>query len=207
MCTRARKLFLLVFKRTWQVFVTMLGAASLALVRRQLPGAPCLVIDDAELCEIPRPRLEEAWLILKAGWNEAKRVAAEGVEAIRLELKFTSAVVGQPGMVTLQYMVDRLTPLRFSALMEEALRESLHSMLDDPLINMRLQKLELRRRHFRAEAVEELNADGRWIGKHRGRIARCRVGKDELVEPPDDVAELGLGAALEARCSPPYNAL
>ena len=142
---RARKLFMLVFKRTWQVFVTMLGAASLALVRRQLPGAPCLVIDDAELCETPRPRLEEAWLILKAGFNEAKRVAAEGVEAIRLELKFTSAVVGQPGMVTLQYMVDRLTPLRFSALMEEALRDSLHSMLDDPLINMRLQKLELRR--------------------------------------------------------------
>ena len=148
---RARKLFMLVFKRTWQVFVTMLGAASLALVRRQLPGAPCLVIDDAELCEIPRPRLEEAWLILRAGWNEAKRVAAEGVEAIRLELKFTSAVVGQLGMVTLQYMVDRLTPLRFSALMEEALRESLHSMLDDPLINMRLQKLELRR--FSAGAV------------------------------------------------------
>ena len=54
-------------------------------------------------------------------------------------------------MVTLQYMVDRLTPLRLSALLEEALVDSLEQMLDDPLINMRLSKLELRR--FSAGAV------------------------------------------------------
>ena len=40
-----------------------------------------------------------------------KQAAAEGIEAIKLEVGLYSSVVGQPGLVALQYFVDNLTKL------------------------------------------------------------------------------------------------
>ena len=50
---RGRKLLSIVVRRIWKVTVTMLGAASMALWRRTIPGAPCV---DAEECDVPRTR-------------------------------------------------------------------------------------------------------------------------------------------------------
>ena len=67
-------------------------------------------------------------MILRKGFNQLRRTASEGVEALKLELKLYSAAVGVPGLVGFQYIVDRFTPLRLSAILEEALRESLEGM-------------------------------------------------------------------------------
>ena len=85
---RGKELLLLVIQRTWRVVATMLGAASMALIRKQLPGAPCspeLLAMRPELCEVPRSRWEESRDILRAGFKEARRAAREGLEAIKLE--------------------------------------------------------------------------------------------------------------------------
>jgi len=44
---------------------------------------------------------------LKEGFGEAKRTAAEGVEAIRQEAGLYAAVVGPAGLVPLQYVLGR----------------------------------------------------------------------------------------------------
>ena len=113
-------------RRTWAIMVTMLGAASMVLLRCNLPGAPC--VDPDEECELPRSRWAEAWAILRAGFVEARRSASEGVKALKTELELYSAAVGAPGMATLQYVVDRLTPFRLADCLEEALTESLAEM-------------------------------------------------------------------------------
>ena len=60
------------------------------------------------------------------GDSEAGDVGA--VTAIKLELSQYSAAVGVPGLRTLQYVVDRLTPFRLADCLEEALTESLAEM-------------------------------------------------------------------------------
>ena len=81
----------MVVRQTWAIIVTMLGAATMALFRRTIPGAPCVPEDD--LCEVPRSRWGEALAILRAGFREARRAASQGVEAIKLELDLYSAQV------------------------------------------------------------------------------------------------------------------
>ena len=106
----------------------MLGAASVALLRRRLPGAPCVEEDD-EGCAIEEmSRWTEAWAILRAGFSEARATASVGVEAIKQSMALTSANVGTGGLVTLQYVVNRMMPHRIEQLLEDALRESLEDV-------------------------------------------------------------------------------
>jgi len=122
---RVRAMFSLVVRRTWRITVTMLGAASMALFSRSLPGAPC-VEDDS--CEVEQNRWAATWRILKTGFSEARRTATEGVVAIKNEFELISSAVGVQGLVTMQYVVDRLTPLRLQLILEEALAEALEEV-------------------------------------------------------------------------------
>ena len=103
-------------KRFWRVTATMLVAACLALVRgvndicKVDPEDP----EAVEGCE-GTSRWAGAWQILTEGWAEARRAATEGFEAIKQELRLYSAV-GQPGLVTLQYMMNLIAPLRLEVM-------------------------------------------------------------------------------------------
>ena len=94
----------------------MLVAACLALVRgvndicKVDPNDP----EAVEGCE-STSRWAGAWQILTEGWAEARRAATEGFEAIKQELRLYSAV-GQPGLVTLQYMMNLIAPLRLEVM-------------------------------------------------------------------------------------------
>ena len=105
-----------VLKRFWRVTATMLVAACLALVRgvndicKVDPEDP----EAVEGCE-GTSRWAGAWQILTEGWAEARRAATEGFEAIKQELRLYSAV-GQPGLVTLQYMMNLIAPLRLEVM-------------------------------------------------------------------------------------------
>ena len=50
-------------------------------------------------------------------------MAAEGVEAVKLEANLYAAVVGPPGLATLQYVLDRISPLSLSTELEAALAD------------------------------------------------------------------------------------
>jgi hypothetical protein len=139
---RAKRLISLVLKRCWRVTITMLVAACVALVQ----GVnECL---DPDECEVPgssRSRWAGALQILREGLVEARRTATEGFEAIKQEFRLYSAAVGQPGLVTLQYMMNLVAPLRFEEMMADSLKEGLREMVEDDFIGMRMRKLELRR--------------------------------------------------------------
>ena len=66
-------------------------------------------------------RWAEAWLVLRTGIGEARRTAAEGVEALRLEASLYAGAVGPAGLVPLQYALDRFTPLALSDALERVL--------------------------------------------------------------------------------------
>ena len=104
---RAKRLISLVLKRCWRVTITMLVAACVALVQ----GVnECL---DPDECEVPgssRSRWAGALQILREGLVEARRTATEGFEAIKQEFRLYSAAVGQPGLVTLQHMMNPVAP-------------------------------------------------------------------------------------------------
>ena len=139
---RGKRLISLVLKRFWRVTITMLVAACVALVQ----GVnECL---DPDECEVPGSsgsRWAGALKIFREGFTEARRTATEGFEAIKQEFRLYSAAVGQPGLVTLQYMMNLVAPLRFEEMMADSLKEGLREMAEDDFIGMRMRKLELRR--------------------------------------------------------------
>lgn len=108
-------------RRTWTITVTMIGAATMALCRRSIPGAPSVNCEQTSA----RGRWAEALFILRTGLSDAMRTASQGVEAIKLELELYSAQVGVLGLTTLQYMLDRFTPYRLEAILQDSLNQSL----------------------------------------------------------------------------------
>ena len=84
---RAASLFRLVLRRVGALCLAMLGATRTAL-----------------LAEDSSTRWADAWAVLRSGFTEARRAAAEGAEAIRLEAGLYAAAVGPaagPHMVPL----------------------------------------------------------------------------------------------------------
>jgi hypothetical protein len=63
--------------------------------------------------------------LLKATLPETRQAAIQGVEAIRLEADLYSAAVAAPGLLPLQYTLNRLMPYTMAALMEENLKSTL----------------------------------------------------------------------------------
>lgn len=66
-----------------------------------------------------------AWAELKKQLGETKRTAQQGVKALRQEANLYTAALGPPGLVPIQYIVDRLMPLSLSSILEENIRKSL----------------------------------------------------------------------------------
>ena len=89
---RGFRLFGLLWRRVWAVMAAALRAAK------------------SEVLNNDTTRWKEVWALLGQGFGEAKRAAAEGVEAIRAEAGLYAFALGAPGLLTLQYVVDRLAP-------------------------------------------------------------------------------------------------
>lgn len=119
---RAATLFGLVVRRVWGLTLTMLGMGRSAL------------FGDTQT------RWDDAWEALKKGFVEVRRVAAEGVEAVKLEANLYAAVVGPPGLATLQYVLDRISPLSLSTELEAALADSLAQMRNERVKSLTLKK-------------------------------------------------------------------
>lgn len=121
---KAKVMLRVALRRTWNIGVSMLGAASMALMRRNVPGAPCVETDFG--CPVEDvSRWRAAWIILRTGIRQVRSTASEGVQALRSELKLYSAALGTPGLVGFQYLVDKFTPLRFQYELRKALADAL----------------------------------------------------------------------------------
>ena len=108
----------LVTSKTWALFVLSLKEFRLAL---RMDG---------------KFNWKSAWEILKAKLLETRQVAQEGVQAVKSQAKLYAAAVGVPGLIPIQYLLDRLMPYTVASAMEQALKESLLNLKGNPQIRM-----------------------------------------------------------------------
>ena len=102
-----------VIHRTWTVFCVGLKEARLAL---RMDG---------------KWQFAQAWKVLQYKLGETRQAAAEGVDAIKAERDLYAGVVGQPGLITAQYFLDRLMPFSLTTQMEGALRNAMANVKND----------------------------------------------------------------------------
>jgi len=81
--------------------------------------------------------------LLWKGLGDAQRTAAEGVETLRQEASLVAFALGAPGLLTLQYVVDRLTPKKLAQAAEEGLRGALRDVKNPRVRKLELKKFEL----------------------------------------------------------------
>ena len=69
-----------------------------------------------------------AWRVLKEKLRETRKMAAQGVQAIRKQGNVYAAAVGAPGLIPLQYIIDRLLPFSIATQLQDGFKESLASL-------------------------------------------------------------------------------
>eukprot|EP00980_Cylindrotheca_fusiformis_P021742 scaffold8569_cov139-Cylindrotheca_fusiformis.AAC.12 len=119
---------LVILQKVWITFTLGLGATKLAL----LGGDKDESLDDVS--KRVRWQWKSAWEVLKEQLRETRQTAARGVEALRQEAKLYTAAVGAPGLIPLQYTLDRLMPLGLATILEDAVKDSLRNMPKQPTI-------------------------------------------------------------------------
>ena len=111
---RGWKVFKAVSGTVWDAFTYGLQTTRDTLIASRLADAPSE--DD------PKRKKwcwREAWKVLKQQLALTKKAAADGVEAIKLEASMYSSVIGAPGLILTQTIVNTLTPKLFSNLAKE----------------------------------------------------------------------------------------
>jgi hypothetical protein len=71
---------------------------------------------------------KKAWNTLREELIETGRTATQGVRAMRQERSLYTALIGQRGLVPIQYAVAKLMPYSVSTIMENALRDTLKNI-------------------------------------------------------------------------------
>jgi len=93
--------------RGWNIFKAVSSSVwSVFTYGLQVARDTLLSIEDGEERK-KQWKWREAWRVLKEQLTLTKKAAVEGVQAIKLEASIYSAVIGTPGLISLQYFVDR----------------------------------------------------------------------------------------------------
>lgn len=109
---RLLTIFRIVLRDVWTTFTQGLGAAKTAL--RTGGGFSW--------------KWKDAWRVLKENLAETRKMAAQGVQAIRKQGNLYAAAVGVPGLIPLQYIIDRLLPFSIASQLQDGLKEALAGM-------------------------------------------------------------------------------
>lgn len=81
----------------------------------------------------------EAWKVFQKKMGETRKAAAEGMDALKAENQLYAGVVGEPGLITAQYFLDRLMPFSLTTQMENALKNSLQGVKNDQIRRVSLE--------------------------------------------------------------------
>jgi len=85
-------------------------------------------------------KFREAWRVLKAQLLETRRIAAEGVEAIRAEATLYFAAVGPPGLIPIQYVVDKLMPFSIATALRQSFVDALRDVKNPNIRSLQLKE-------------------------------------------------------------------
>lgn len=116
-----------VVRRVLDIALAMLRMAWLALINDQ-----------------STTRWADARAALLQGFQQTRLAAAEGVDAIKLEASlYAYPPIGAPGLLPLQYVLDRLTPSTLVPAFKEAISDSLASVDNPNIKRMRLKRFDI----------------------------------------------------------------
>jgi hypothetical protein len=102
-----------IVQAVWQSFTAALSTAKAALTFKE---------DDAQRASW---RWRSAWRVLVQELGKTRTTAAEGVAALRQEVALYAGAVGAPGLIPIQYLLDRFLPFSIAGTLEKSLKESL----------------------------------------------------------------------------------
>lgn len=138
--------------RGWDIFKAVSGSVwSVFTYGLQVARDTLLSTEDGK--KRKQWKWREAWQVLKEQLTLTKQAAMEGVQAIKLEASIYSAVIGTPGLISLQYFVDALTP----KLLSSQAKENFAKALAD-LRNPNVRKITLGEFDFGAKGPTLLSA-------------------------------------------------
>jgi hypothetical protein len=108
----------------WLSFTAALGTAKATL----LLAASSSSSSEEEDTKKASWQWRQAWRVLKQELVKTRQTAAEGVAVLREEAALYAGVVGAPGLIPLQYVIDRFLPFAIAGALETSLKESLADM-------------------------------------------------------------------------------
>jgi hypothetical protein len=107
---------------------------------KPVPGKSDLILkQQQEPAKKPRLKWRDAWAVLKEQLGETGRTAKEGVQALRQEATLYAAAVGQPGLLPVQYVIQKLLPYSLSTILEDSLKDALRNV--EPTKTIKKMKL------------------------------------------------------------------
>jgi hypothetical protein len=108
-----------------------------------LPSDIVLKQEQQQLKEHPSGRKKwkwkDAWAVLKEQLSETRKTVNEGVQALKQESTLYAAAVGQPGLLPIQYGVQRLMPYSIATILEDSLKQALRDV--EPTKTIKRMKL------------------------------------------------------------------
>ena len=135
--TRITAMARLVWDNIWMTFTQGLSATKAAL----LLGDENANHRDSSASSRRSLKWKDAWKVFWQKLRETRLKAVEGVNAMRREANMYAAAVGPPGLIPLQYMLDRLMPYSIATSLEEALQSALDEV--ETVANGNVQKAKL----------------------------------------------------------------
>jgi hypothetical protein len=120
----------------------------------------------------------EAWKVLKEQLAITKKAAADGVEAIKLEASMYNAVIGQPGLMLSQTLVDTLTPKLLSSMAKENIAKALADVRIPQIRRMTLEEFTpfqktptlMAARTYNLEDAIGLDIDVEWLTQIKAKV-------------------------------------
>lgn len=163
--------------RGWKIFKAVSGTVwSVFTYGLQVARDTLLSIDDGE--KRNQWKWREAWRVLKEQLTLTKKAAVEGVQAIKLEASIYSAVIGTPGLISLQYFVDSLTPKLLSSMAKENFVKALSDLRNPNVRKITLEEFDfgpkgpilLSARTYKLDDAIALDVDVDWSSELKAKV-------------------------------------
>ena len=119
----------------WKSFVAALQAAKAALLLRPSSSSSSTTTKERQSWQ-----WRTAWQVLQQELGKTRQTAAQGISALRQEAALYAGAVGAPGLIPLQYLLDRFLPYLIANTMETSLQEALAEI---PRQTRSIQKIKL----------------------------------------------------------------
>ncbi|KAK1737190.1 synaptotagmin-related protein [Skeletonema marinoi] len=145
--------------RGWNIFKAVSSSVwSVFTYGLQVARDTLLSIEDGEERK-KQWKWREAWQVLKEQLTLTKKAAVEGVQAIKLEASIYSAVIGTPGLISLQYFVDSLTPKLLSSMAKENFVKALADLRNSNVRKISLVEFDFGARGPKLASARTYNLD------------------------------------------------